>query len=78
MEQAITRASSLDHKKVQQVLATSEFDTILGKIRYERMDGKWWVSTAIPRIGQWIKGELKQVWPLDAKEADPVIPYSVP
>jgi len=78
MEQAITRASSLDHKKVQQVLATSEFDTIMGKIRYERMDGKWWVSTATPRIGQWIKGELKQVWPLDAKEADPVIPYSVP
>jgi hypothetical protein len=78
MEQAITKAADFDNEKVRQVLITNEFDTIMGKIRYERVDGKWWVSTATPRIGQWIKGDLRQVWPLDTKEADPVIPYSPP
>jgi branched-chain amino acid transport system substrate-binding protein len=77
MEQAITKAADFDNEKIRQVLITNEFSTILGKIRYERVDGKWWVSTARPRIGQWIKGELRQVWPLDTKEADPVMPYSI-
>ena len=78
MEQAITKAADFDNEKIRQVLITNEFDTIMGKIRFERLDGKWWVGTGVPRIGQWIKGELKQIWPLDTKEADAIIPYSIP
>lgn len=63
-------AVGLDRKAMRDYIAKNEFDTILGKIRFE--DGE---NASIPgTVGQWQGGEFEVVWPQDRATAKPIIP----
>ena len=55
----------LDRKALRDHIANSEFDTIIGKIRFK--DGE---NVSTPGIvSQWQKGEFEVVWPSDRATA---------
>jgi branched-chain amino acid transport system substrate-binding protein len=49
----------LDRKVLRDHIAASEFDTILGKVRFSQGE-----NASIPgTVGQWLNGEFEVVWP---------------
>jgi branched-chain amino acid transport system substrate-binding protein len=80
LQQAIEKTGTLDHEKIKQVILTSEFDTIFGKIRIEkRQYGSYqyyvWNNPAL--IGQWQNGKFVAVAPESYREAE-CLPYTTP
>jgi branched-chain amino acid transport system substrate-binding protein len=60
----------LDRKALREHIASQEFDTIIGKIRFK--DGE---NIATPGIvSQWQKGEFEVVWPKDRATAPALFP----
>jgi branched-chain amino acid transport system substrate-binding protein len=60
----------LDRKALREHIASHEFDTIIGKIRFK--DGE---NVATPGIvSQWQKGEFEVVWPKDRATAPALFP----
>ena len=60
----------LDRKALREHIASHEFDTIIGKIRFK--DGE---NVATPGIvSQWQKGEFEVVWPRDRATAPALFP----
>jgi branched-chain amino acid transport system substrate-binding protein len=58
MQQAVEKVG-LDRKALREHIAGNEFDTILGKIRFQRGE-----NASIPgTVGQWQGGEFEVVWP---------------
>jgi len=58
LQQAVEKVG-LDRKALREHIATNEFDTILGKIRFQRGE-----NASIPgTVGQWQGGEFEVVWP---------------
>ena len=58
LQQAVEKVG-LDRKALRDHIASSEFDTILGKIRFERGE-----NASVPgTVGQWQGGEFEVVWP---------------
>lgn len=58
LQQAVEKVG-LDRKALREHIAGNEFDTILGKIRFQRGE-----NTSIPgTVGQWQNGEFEVVWP---------------
>lgn len=58
MQQAVEKVG-LDRKALREHIAGNEFDTILGKIRFQRGE-----NVSIPgTVGQWQGGEFEVVWP---------------
>lgn len=58
LQQAIEQVGELDRKKVVESIATSEFDTVVGKFRMEnhQRPRQWW-------LGQWQNGEFVAIEP---------------
>jgi branched-chain amino acid transport system substrate-binding protein len=67
LQQAVEKVG-LDRKALRDHLASGEFETIIGKIRFK--DGE---NVATPGIvSQWQKGEFEVVWPA-ARATAPVL-----
>jgi branched-chain amino acid transport system substrate-binding protein len=69
MQQAIEKVG-LDRKAIRDYLAATEFQTVVGPIRFEGSEN----ITTPGTIGQWEKGEFEVVWPKDRATASPVFP----
>lgn len=68
--QAIERAGTLDPKAVRDVMASEEFETVLGTVKFENQ-----FNTTYPgQVGQWQNGEFEILAPLDQRTADPIYP----
>ena len=64
LQQAVEKVG-LDRKAMRDYIAKNEFDTILGKIRFERGE-----NASIPgTVGQWQNGEFEVVWPTNRATA---------
>jgi branched-chain amino acid transport system substrate-binding protein len=58
LQQAVEKVG-LDRKALRDHIAASEFDTILGKVRFSQGE-----NASIPgTVGQWLNGEFEVVWP---------------
>jgi len=68
-EQAIIEAGSIDQEKIKDALETLEFDTLMGSFNFENHFG-----VALMFLVQVQEGELKTIWPMDYRNAEPVIP----
>jgi branched-chain amino acid transport system substrate-binding protein len=69
LQQAVEKVG-LDRKALREHIASTEFDTIIGKIRFK--DGE---NVATPGIvSQWQKGEFEVVWPKDRATAPALFP----
>jgi branched-chain amino acid transport system substrate-binding protein len=69
LQQAIEKVG-LDRKALRDYIAATEFQTIIGPIRFKGSEN---ISTP-GTIGQWQKGEFEVVWPKDHATATPVFP----
>lgn len=72
LEQAIEKAGTLDHEKIQEILNNETFDTVLGETWFER--GSIAEECYAGQVGQWIEGKWEVVGPVDKATADPVVP----
>lgn len=70
MEQAIEKAGTLDGAKVAKVIATEEFMTINGPVKFVGVRN---VRTSAG-IVQWQKGKIERVWPQKTATAPLLIP----
>ena len=69
MEQAIAKAG-LDRKALRDAIASNEFDTVIGKVRFKNGEN---VSTP-GVVSQWQSGEFEVVWPPDRATAPAMHP----
>jgi branched-chain amino acid transport system substrate-binding protein len=69
MEQAVAKAG-LDRKALREAIASSEFDTVIGKVRFRNGEN---VSTP-GVVSQWQSGEFEVVWPPDRATAPAMHP----
>jgi len=69
MEQAVAKAG-LDRKALRDAIASSEFDTVIGKVRFRNGEN---VSTP-GVVSQWQSGEFEVVWPPDRATAPIMYP----
>lgn len=70
LQQAIESAGTLDRAAVQEAIATGEFDTILGTVRFENQ-----FNVTYPgEVGQWQNGEFVIIDPGPNRQADPIYP----
>lgn len=68
LQQAVEKAG-LDRKAIRDYIATSEFSTIVGKVRFNGSEAN------IPgTYGQWQNGRFELVWPPERKTANIVAP----
>ena len=69
LQQSVEKVG-LDRKAIRDHIASTEFDTIIGKIRFK--DGE---NVSTPGIvSQWQKGEFEVVWPSDRATAPALFP----
>jgi branched-chain amino acid transport system substrate-binding protein len=68
--QAIERAGSLDPTAVRDIMASEEFETILGTVQFENQFNKTYPGT----VGQWHNGEFEIVAPADKRSMEPIFP----
>ena len=69
LQQAIEKVG-LDRKAIRDYVAVTEFQTVVGPIRFQGSEN----ITTPGTIGQWEKGEFEVVWPKDRATAAPVFP----
>jgi branched-chain amino acid transport system substrate-binding protein len=69
MEQAVAKAG-LDRKALRDAIASNEFDTVLGKVRFRNGEN---ISTP-GVVSQWQSGEFEVVWPPDRATAPAMHP----
>jgi len=69
MEQAVAKAG-LDRKALRDAIASNEFDTVIGKVRFKNGEN---VSTP-GVVSQWQGGEFEVVWPPDRATAPAMHP----
>jgi len=70
LQQAIEAAGTLDPAAVQNAIATGEFDTILGKVKFDNQ-----FNVTYPgEVGQWQNGEFVIIDPGANRQAEPVYP----
>jgi branched-chain amino acid transport system substrate-binding protein len=70
LQQAIEAAGTLDPAAVQEEIATGEFNTILGTVKFKNH-----FNTTYPgNIGQWQNGEFVIIDPGENRQADPIYP----
>ena len=70
LQQAIEAAGTLDPAAVQKAIASGEFNTILGKVKFENHFN----TTYTGNIGQWQNGEFVIIDPGEKRQADPIYP----
>ena len=69
MEQAVAKAG-LDRKALRDAIASGEFDTVIGKVRFKNGEN---ISTP-GVVSQWQSGEFEVVWPPDRATAPAMHP----
>lgn len=70
LQQAIEAAGTLDPAAVQEAIATGEFNTILGTVKFKNQ-----FNTTYPgNIGQWQNGEFMIIDPGENRQAEPIYP----
>lgn len=69
LQQAVEKVG-LDRKALREYIAATEFQTIVGPIRFKGSENASTPGT----IGQWQKGEFEVVWPAARATAAPVYP----
>jgi branched-chain amino acid transport system substrate-binding protein len=69
MEQAVAKAG-LDRKALRDAIASNEFDTVIGKVRFKNGEN---ISTP-GVVSQWQSGEFEVVWPPDRATAPAMHP----
>ena len=69
---AVEQAGSLDQKKIQEILATQKFDTVLGQTWYEK--GLLAKDCHTGEVGQWVNQVYEVVGPTNRATADFVYP----
>jgi branched-chain amino acid transport system substrate-binding protein len=69
LEQAVAKAG-LDRKALRDTIASSEFSTVIGKIRFKNGEN----VTTPGVVSQWQSGEFEVVWPPDRATAPIVYP----
>ncbi|MEI8150768.1 MAG: ABC transporter substrate-binding protein [Hyphomicrobiales bacterium] len=85
LAKAVTETKSLDHDKLAAYVSATQFDTVLGKIKFAK-DGEWTearqfttqVQNVIPNnLDQFRDGSKTPVlWPLEYKSGDLIYPYA--
>ncbi len=70
MEQAIEKVGSLDRKKLRDYIATHEFQTVQGPVKFKGSEN----SKAVAGIMQWQHGEMEVIWPKSIATAKPEYP----
>lgn len=70
VEEAITKAGTLDREKIRNTIAGSEFTTINGPVRFTGTEN----SVTPSMILQYQKGDLEIIWPSDLATAKPLYP----
>jgi branched-chain amino acid transport system substrate-binding protein len=69
LQQAVEQ-TGLDRKAIRDYIATKEFSTVVGKMRFSGSE-----EVGTPGIyGQWQGDNFELIWPLDRKTADAVVP----
>jgi len=69
LQQAVSKAG-LDRKALREQIATSEFKTILGPMRFEGSE-----NASVPgTVSQWQSGEFEVVWPTNRATAKLMVP----
>lgn len=71
LEQAIERAGTLDHAVIKDIIATEEFETVMGTIHFE--NGQLPASAYVGQVGQWQNGKFEVVAPADQATAAPIV-----
>ncbi len=71
-KQAIEKAGTLDQDKIQEILATEKFQTVLGETWYEK--GLLSKDCHPGEVGQWVNGVYEVVGPKDKATAEFVYP----
>ena len=71
LQQAVEKVG-LDRKALRDAIANSEYDTVIGKIRFK--DGENISTPGV--VSQWQKGEFEVIWPLDRATAPALFPKS--
>jgi branched-chain amino acid transport system substrate-binding protein len=70
LQQAIEAAGTLDRAAVQNAIATGEFNTILGTVKFENQ-----FNVTYPGgVGQWQNGEFLIIDPGSNRQAEPIFP----
>jgi len=70
LQQAIETAGTLDPAAVQNAIATGEFDTILGRVKFENQ-----FNVTYPgEVGQWQNGEFLIIDAGSNRQAEPIYP----
>lgn len=69
MEQAVAKAG-LDRKALRDAIASNEFDTVIGKVRFRNGEN----VTTPGVVSQWQSGEFEVVWPPDRATAPAMHP----
>jgi branched-chain amino acid transport system substrate-binding protein len=69
LQQAVEKVG-LDHKAIRDYIAKTEFDTVLGRMKFNGTE-----EVGIPgMVGQWQNGEFEIVWPPARATAKAVVP----
>ncbi len=71
---ALSRAEDMSNNGIQQALAQTDLDTIMGPVTFEDWEGFNNQNKPNTYVVQWQKGKLEVVWPEDAKSASYVYP----
>lgn len=59
--QAVEKAGTLDSAKVRQAVLANEFDTVMGKVKYDEKG----IATFRQAVFQWANGKQELIYPLD-------------
>src|SRR5262249_43255703 len=69
LEQAVEAIGDCDQEKLRAHLLSSEFDTVMGRIRFKESG----LPDATMQLSQWVNGELRIVYPGDSRTGDGIL-----
>ncbi len=70
MEQAIEKVGSLDRQKLRDYIASNEFQSVQGPVKFKGSEN----AAAVAGILQWQKGVMEIIWPKSIATAAPMYP----
>lgn len=70
LQQAIEATGTLDNKKLRDYVATHEFTTVIGKLKFKEDGTPYYAMILI----QYQKGKPEIIWPEEVRTAEPVYP----
>ncbi|MDW7739294.1 MAG: amino acid ABC transporter substrate-binding protein [Bacillota bacterium] len=72
LEQAIERAGTLDQSVIRDIIATEEFETVMGTIHF--VNGQLPAEAYVGQVGQWQNGKYEVIAPANQATAAPMVP----